>query len=169
MITFKTNHGDISIELDFKNTPKTAENFLTYAKEGFFDGTIFHRIIDGFMIQGGGFDEEMNHKDGHKPIQNEANKGQSNKRGTVAMARTGDPHSASSQFFINLKDNDFLNFSAESPSGWGYCVFGKVTEGMDVVDKIRKVATGTRKGHDDVPKDTVMIESTVVKEDEKTQ
>jgi peptidyl-prolyl cis-trans isomerase B (cyclophilin B) len=169
MITFQTNHGDITIELDFKNTPKTAENFLTYAKEGFYDGTVFHRVIDGFMIQGGGFDKDMNSKEGHNNIQNEANKGQSNKRGTLAMARTSDPHSASSQFFINLKDNDFLNFTAESPSGWGYCVFGKVTAGMDVVDKIRKVSTATRKGHDDVPQEAVIIEKTLVKEDEKTQ
>lgn len=169
MITFQTNHGPISIELDFQHTPKTAENFLQYAKEGFYDGTIFHRVIDGFMIQGGGFDQDMGHKTPHDSIQNEANKSMPNKRGTVAMARTGDPHSASSQFFINVKDNDFLNFSSESPSGWGYCVFGRVVEGMDVVDKIRKVPTTTRQGHQDVPQDNVIIETTTVTENEKTQ
>jgi peptidyl-prolyl cis-trans isomerase B (cyclophilin B) len=164
MITLHTNHGDIKIELDHENTPKTAENFLNYAKDGFYDGTIFHRVIDGFMVQGGGFNEKMEHKDGMAPIKNEANKGQKNLRGTLAMARTSDPHSASSQFFINVKDNDFLNFTAESPNGWGYCVFGKVVDGMDVVDKIKKVATGNAHGHQDVPKDAVVIEKVVVEE-----
>jgi peptidyl-prolyl cis-trans isomerase B (cyclophilin B) len=165
MITIQTNHGAITIELDVKNTPKTAENFLTYAKEGFYDNTIFHRVIDGFMIQGGGFDEKMQHKDGLDPIQNEANKCLPNKRGTLAMARTSDPHSASSQFFINLKDNDFLNFSSESTNGWGYCVFGKVIDGMDVVDKIKQVKTGSRAGHQDVPTEPVIIEKVTINEE----
>jgi peptidyl-prolyl cis-trans isomerase B (cyclophilin B) len=165
MITFETNQGPITIELDFENTPKTAENFLDYAKNGFYEGTIFHRVIDGFMIQGGGFDENLQSKKGNPPIANEANKNQANKRGTVAMARTSDPHSASSQFFINVKDNDFLNFTSESSNGWGYCVFGKVVEGMDVIDKIKKVKTGNRAGHQDVPTDAIIIEKVIVSED----
>src|SRR5579863_3058364 len=123
MITLQTNHGNITIELDFEKTPKTAENFLSYAKEGFYDGTIFHRVMNGFMIQGGGFDAEMNQQKSRDTISNEANKAKPNKRGTVAMARTSDPHSASAQFFINVVDNDFLNFTQESAQGWGYCVF----------------------------------------------
>jgi peptidyl-prolyl cis-trans isomerase B (cyclophilin B) len=165
MITLQTNHGDIVIELDFENTPETAKNFLNYATNGFYDNTIFHRVIDNFMVQGGGFTEDMKHKDGDAPIKNEANKGGKNLRGTLAMARTSDPHSASSQFFINVKDNDFLNFTSESPNGWGYCVFGKVTSGMDVVDKIRKIPTGNAAGHQDVPKDKVIIEKVVVAEE----
>ena len=164
MITLQTNFGDIQLSLDLVNTPDTAKNFLTYAKEGFFDGTIFHRVINNFMIQGGGFDSEMSHKEGHPPIKNEANNCQPNKRGTIAMARTGDPHSASSQFFINVKDNDFLNFSAESPQGWGYCAFGQVTAGMEVVDKIKTVSTGTRAGHHDVPVENVVIEKVIISE-----
>jgi peptidyl-prolyl cis-trans isomerase B (cyclophilin B) len=167
MITLQTNHGDITIELDHENTPKTAQNFLDYAKDGFFDGTIFHRVIDGFMVQGGGFTEKMEHKDGKAPIKNEANKNQKNVRGSIAMARTSDPHSASSQFFINVKDNDFLNFTAETPNGWGYCVFGKVTAGMDVIDKIKKVPTGNSHGHQDVPKEPVVIEKVIVTEDKE--
>jgi peptidyl-prolyl cis-trans isomerase B (cyclophilin B) len=165
MITLQTNLGSITLELDFENTPKTAENFLAYAKSGFYEDTIFHRVIDGFMIQGGAFDESMHQKNGEANIKNEANKGQPNKRGTIAMARTSDPHSASSQFFINVKDNDFLNFSSESTSGWGYCAFGKVVEGMDVIDKIKKVATGSRAGHQDVPTEAIIIEKVTVTED----
>jgi peptidyl-prolyl cis-trans isomerase B (cyclophilin B) len=169
MITLQTNQGSITIELDFENTPKTAENFLAYAKSGFYEGTIFHRVIDGFMIQGGAFDESMQQKAGEAPIQNEANKCGPNKRGTLAMARTSDPHSASSQFFINVKDNDFLNFSAETSSGWGYCVFGKVTEGLDIIDKIKKVATGNRSGHQDVPTEAIIIEKVIVNETAATE
>jgi len=164
MITMQTNHGDISIELDFENTPKTAENFENYVKSGFYDGTIFHRVIDGFMIQGGGFEAGMEQKTGNPPIENEADKSQQNKRYTIAMARTSDPHSASSQFFINVADNAFLNFRAKSPEGWGYCVFGKVVAGMDVVDKIKAVSTTRRAGHQDVPVDDVIIEKVTVNE-----
>jgi len=167
MITLQTNHGSIVIELDFEHTPKTAENFLMYAENGFYDGTIFHRVINNFMIQGGGFDAKMKQKSAPKTIQNEAKQGQTNKRGTLAMARTSDPHSASSQFFINVKDNDFLNFSSETPNGWGYCVFGKVIEGMDVVDKIKMVATASRAGHEDVPTTDVIIEKVTVTEETK--
>lgn len=165
MITLQTNLGDITIELDFKTTPVTAENFLSYAKSGFYDGTIFHRVINNFMVQGGGFDTKMNQKKSQAPISNEANKGLKNKKGTIAMARTSDPHSASSQFFINVVDNNFLDFTSESGNGWGYCVFGKVTEGMDVVDKIKKVATTSRNGHQDVPVENVVIEKVIVSED----
>lgn len=162
MITLQTNYGDIIIDLDFDNTPKTAENFLSYAAEGFYEGTIFHRVINGFMIQGGGFDVEMKQKRTNETIENEADKGQTNKRGTVAMARTSDPHSASTQFFINVADNDFLNFKSKSEDGWGYCVFGKVIEGMDVVDKIKAVSTTRRSGHQDVPMNDVIIEKVIV-------
>jgi peptidyl-prolyl cis-trans isomerase B (cyclophilin B) len=162
MIVLHTNHGDISIELDFDNAPKTAENFLNYAKEGFYEGTIFHRVIDGFMIQGGGFDADMNQKAGKPPIENEADNGLKNTLGTLAMARTMDPHSASSQFFINVKDNDFLNHSGKNAQGWGYCVFGKVSDGMDVVEKIKSVATGNHGMHQDVPKESVIIEKVTV-------
>ncbi len=164
MITLKTNMGDIVIELDFTNTPNTAENFLNYAKSSFYNGTIFHRVMDGFMIQGGGFDHEMKQKKTNEPIKNEAKSGGANKRGTIAMARTSDPHSATAQFFINVVDNDFLNFSSEGGNGWGYCVFGKVTEGMDVVDKIKKVATTNRAGHQNVPVENVVIETVTVSE-----
>lgn len=164
MITLKTNYGDIVIELDHTNTPKTATNFLAYAKDGFYNGTIFHRVINNFMVQGGGFEPGMKQKRANSPIENEADKGGANKRGTLAMARTSDPHSASAQFFINVKDNDFLNHSGKSPQGWGYCVFGKVTSGMDVVDKIKAVATTSRSGHSDVPVDDVIIESVIVDE-----
>jgi peptidyl-prolyl cis-trans isomerase B (cyclophilin B) len=165
MITLQTNFGDISLELDFENTPKTAENFLEYAKSGFYDGTVFHRVINGFMIQGGGFDAEMQQKETRDKIDNEADKGQKNKHYTVAMARTSDPHSASSQFFINVADNDFLNFKAKSNDGWGYCVFGKVVAGMDIVDKIKMVATTRRAGHQDVPANDVVIEKVLVTEE----
>ncbi|MBX3709126.1 MAG: peptidyl-prolyl cis-trans isomerase [Gammaproteobacteria bacterium] len=164
MIILHTNFGDIHLELDSENTPTTVENFMNYAKSGHYDGTLFHRVIDRFMIQGGGFDINMKQKSTQAPIQNEAKKSQANKRGTVAMARTSDPHSASTQFFINVVDNDFLNFTSESTNGWGYCVFGKVSEGMDVVDKIKKVATTTRSGHQNVPVDNVIIEKVTVKE-----
>ncbi len=168
MITLETNYGPITITLDFKNTPKTAENFLNYAKEGFYEGTVFHRVINGFMIQGGGMDSLLEKKDGKDPIENEADKAILNKRGTVAMARTSDPHSASSQFFINVADNDFLNFKSKTDNGWGYCVFGTVTEGMDIVDKIKAVKTSQQKGHQDVPVEPVVINKVIVSETEKT-
>jgi peptidyl-prolyl cis-trans isomerase B (cyclophilin B) len=164
MIILHTNYGDINIELDFENTPITAKNFLDYANSGHYDGTLFHRIINGFMIQGGGFSVDMQQKTTMSPIKNEANKGEKNKRGTIAMARTSDPHSATSQFFINVVDNDFLNFTSESSNGWGYCVFGKVTEGLEVVDQIKQVATTTRSGHQNVPVEPVMIEKVTIKE-----
>jgi peptidyl-prolyl cis-trans isomerase B (cyclophilin B) len=164
MITLHTNVGDITIELDFKNTPKTAENFLTYAKNGFYDGTIFHRVIGNFMIQGGGFDTKMSQKKTERPIENEAKTGGKNSIGTIAMARTSDPHSATAQFFINVANNEFLNFKNESVNGWGYCVFGTVTAGMDVVDKIKKVKTTTKMGHQDVPTEDIVIEKVTVQE-----
>jgi peptidyl-prolyl cis-trans isomerase B (cyclophilin B) len=162
VITLQTNYGDISIELDSENTPKTAANFLEYAKNGFYEGTIFHRVINGFMIQGGGFDNQMQQKTTESKIENEADKGGANKRYTIAMARTSDPHSASSQFFINVADNDFLNFKSQSTEGWGYCVFGKVVAGMDIVDKIKMVSTTNRAGHQDVPVNDVIIEKVIV-------
>ncbi len=164
MVKMDTNHGTIMLELDAENAPNTVANFLTYAKEGFYDGTIFHRVISNFMIQGGGFTEDMNQKTTHDPIENEANNGLKNDNGTIAMARTGDPHSATAQFFINVKDNDFLNFSSETPQGWGYAVFGKVTEGMDVVEKIKAVPTTTKGPYQDVPAETVIIEKVTVVE-----
>lgn len=167
MITLQTNHGPIVIELDFANTPITAKNFLEYAKEGFYDNTIFHRVINNFMIQGGGFEPGMQQKKTKAAIENEADKGQPNTRGTLAMARTDDPNSATAQFFINLVDNAFLNFTSKA-GGWGYCVFGKVVEGMNVVDKIKGVPTTRRAGHSDVPVDEVIIEKVIVDET-KTQ
>lgn len=164
MITLHTSHGDISIELDTTNTPVTADNFLKYAKDGFYDGTIFHRVMNGFMIQGGGFDTDMKQKTTLSPIKNEANKGGKNKRGNIAMARTSDPHSATAQFFINVVDNDFLNFSSETNNGWGYCVFGTVTKGMEVVDKIKAVATTSKLGHQNVPVENVVIEKVTIEE-----
>lgn len=164
MVTFKTNHGDFTLELFADKAPKTVENFLSYVKDGFYDNTIFHRVIDGFMIQGGGFTPDMDQKDTQSPIENEANNGVKNEKGTIAMARTNDPHSATAQFFINVKDNDFLNFSSESMNGWGYCVFGKVTEGMDVVEKIKNVKTGNYGYHQDVPVEAVIIEKAVISE-----
>jgi len=158
MVIFKTNFGDIKIELDFENAPKTAENFKQYVEEGFYDGTIFHRVIDGFMIQGGGFEPGMKQKATREPIENEADNGLKNTVGTLAMARTMGPHSASAQFFINVKDNDFLNHSGKNMQGWGYAVFGKVSEGMDVVEKIKAVRTTSAAGHQDVPADDVIIE-----------
>lgn len=165
MITLHTNFGDISIELDFENTPKTAENFLKHAREGFYDGTIFHRVINGFMIQGGGFTADMEQKPTPIKLENEADKGQQNKAYTLAMARTSDPHSASTQFFINVTDNNFLNYKSKSNEGWGYCVFGKVTSGTEVVDKIKTVATTSRRGHQDVPVSEVVIEKVSIAED----
>ena len=165
MIKLTTNFGDILVELDHENAPKTAANFEQYVKDGFYDGTIFHRVINNFMVQGGGMDEDMNEKTTRENIKNEANNGLKNDIGTLAMARTPDPHSASSQFFINIKDNDFLNFSSETPNGWGYCVFAKVTEGMDVVDAIKNVATGNKGMHQDVPVENVIIESATIVEE----
>ena len=159
MITFKTNLGDIKIALDFDNAPVTAKNFQQYVEEGHYNGTIFHRVIKGFMAQGGGFAPGLEEKETRASIQNEANNGLSNKRGTLAMARTQEPHSASAQFFINLTDNNFLDFTAENMQGWGYCVFGEVVEGMDIVDKMTLIETGNMYGHCDVPKDDIVIES----------
>ncbi len=158
MVKLNTNKGTIVLELNAEKAPKTVENFLNYAKDGFYDGTIFHRVIDGFMVQGGGMEPGMREKKSNAPIQNEANNGLKNERGTVAMARTPDPHSASSQFFINVSNNDFLNFRSETGEGWGYCVFGKVVEGMDVVDEIRQVDTGSFGPHQDVPREDIVIE-----------
>ncbi|HEL9670231.1 TPA: peptidyl-prolyl cis-trans isomerase [Legionella pneumophila] len=149
--------GDIHIKLDTENTPLTAENFLNYVRKGFYNDTIFHRVIDGFMIQGGGLNTNMEQKTTASPIQNEAKGAKPNKRGTIAMARTMDPHSATAQFFINVADNGFLNYSGDHPQGYGYCVFGEVVEGMDVVDAIAKVKTGQRNGHADVPVEEISI------------
>ncbi|ARU26355.1 peptidylprolyl isomerase [Cellvibrio sp. PSBB006] len=162
MITLHTNHGDIVIELDFDKAPKTAANFKQYAEEGFYNGTIFHRVIDGFMVQGGGMTEDMEQKKTREPIENEADNGLKNVVGSLAMARTNDPHSATAQFFINVKDNSFLNHSSKNAQGWGYCVFGKVTDGMDVVNKIKGVKTGTKGYHQDVPVEAVIIEKVTV-------
>ncbi len=159
MVKLLTNFGEITLELDAAKAPITVANFLQYVDDGFYDGTIFHRVIDGFMIQGGGFDDKMQQKKSADEIKNEADNGLSNDQYTIAMARTSAPHSASNQFFINVGNNDFLNHSAPTSSGWGYCVFGKVTAGMDVVDKIKKVATTTRHGHQDVPVENVIINS----------
>jgi cyclophilin family peptidyl-prolyl cis-trans isomerase len=160
-VLMKTSHGDIQLRLDAKAAPVTVANFVKYAKSGFFDNLIFHRVIDGFMIQGGGFDENMRQKDTQAPIVNEARNGLSNRRGTIAMARTSEPHSASSQFFINLVDNDFLD-AKNARDGWGYAVFGRVVKGMNVVDKIGSVRTTIKRGHSDVPVDTVKIQSVTV-------
>jgi len=166
MILIQTNYGPISIELDQENTAKTSENFQRYVQEGFYDGTVFHRVIDGFMIQGGGFEPGMGEKETGEPIENEADQGSSNAKGTIAMARTSDPHSATAQFFINLSDNDFLNHKAKTSEGWGYCVFGRVVDGMEVIDKIKSVKTISRAGHQDVPEHDVMIEKMIITEDE---
>ena len=164
-VTIKTSVGDIQLELNDEKAPITVENFKAIAQSGYYEGTIFHRVINGFMIQGGGLTADMNNKSsGTAPIQNEANNGLSNDRGTVAMARTMDPHSATSQFFINHKDNGFLNHTGENSQGWGYAVFGVVTEGMDVVDQIAEVATGSSGGHQDVPEETISIESVTISE-----
>ena len=152
----------MTIELDADSAPKTVENFLSYVADGFYDGTIFHRVIDNFMIQGGGFTADMEQKSTQAPIENEANNGLKNQRGTIAMARTQDPHSATAQFFINVQDNDFLNHTGENMQGWGYAVFGKVTDGEDVLDKIRGVQTGSQAGHQDVPVEPIIIESVAI-------
>ena len=162
MITFRTIMGDLSVELDFDKAPISAANFLQYAKDDFYTGTIFHRVIDGFMIQGGGMDRDMGDKAGRDPIENEADNGLENAIGTLAMARTNEPHSASSQFFINVADNSFLNHSGKTAQGWGYAVFGKVVEGMDVVDRIRAAETGVAGHHRDVPVEPIEITETVV-------
>lgn len=164
MIKLHTNFGDIRLELDSEKAPLTVQNFKDYVTSGHYDNTIFHRVIDGFMIQGGGFEPGMIQKPPRAPIQNEAANGLKNDKYTVAMARTSDVHSASSQFFINVADNDFLNYSSPTPQGFGYCVFGKVVEGQDVVDKIKKVKTGNRGGHQNVPVENVTIEKAEVVE-----
>ena len=165
IVTFKTNMGDFSVQLEPKKAPKTVANFLQYVKDGHYDGTIFHRVINNFMVQGGGFNTDMRQKTTEAPIDNEANNGLKNNRGTIAMARTMDPHSATAQFFINVSDNDFLNHTAENMQGWGYAVFGQVVEGQEVLDKIRVVPTGSQAGHQDVPVDPVVIESVTVLDD----
>ncbi|MFC5144936.1 peptidylprolyl isomerase [Streptomyces aureoversilis] len=157
-VRLSTNHGDIVLELNSEKAPKTVQNFLEYVDAGHYNGTIFHRVISSFMIQGGGFTPDMQQKPANAPIENEANNGLQNNRGTVAMARTNDPHSASAQFFINTVDNDFLNHSSPTPQGWGYAVFGKVVEGADVVDAIRDVRTASKGFHQDVPVEPVVIE-----------
>ena len=168
MVVLHTNFGDIKLDLDAEKAPKTVANFIEYANSGHFNGTIFHRVIDGFMIQGGGFEPGMVQRSTRMPIDNEADNGLKNETGTIAMARTMDPHSASAQFFINVKDNHFLNHSAKTSDGWGYCVFGKVTEGMDIVNKIKGVKTTFRAGHQDVPVEDVVIESAEVLENVET-
>lgn len=157
-VKLQTSKGNIILELDADKAPKTVANFLDYVSSGFYNGLIFHRVIDGFMIQGGGMTPGMEQKETNAPIENEADNGLSNDAYTIAMARTPNPHSASSQFFINVNDNDFLNYSSPTPQGWGYCVFGKVVEGQDVVDEIKQVRTGNKAGHQDVPVEDVVIE-----------
>ena len=157
IVKLQTNFGNIKIELFEKEAPITTQNFISYVQNGFYDNTIFHRVINNFMIQGGGFDTSMTQKESQSPIKNEADNGLSNNTGTVAMARTMEPHSASSQFFINVNDNDFLNFTNPTPQGWGYCVFGKVTEGMDIINQIKTVQTTSKNGHQDVPVEDVII------------
>jgi peptidyl-prolyl cis-trans isomerase B (cyclophilin B) len=154
--------GVVTLELDEQKAPKTVANFLSYVKKGHYDGTVFHRVIDGFMIQGGGFAPGMNQKPTDAPVENEANNGLKNKKYTVAMARTSAPHSASAQFFINVADNDFLDHKSPTPQGWGYAVFGKVVGGQDVIDRIKGVATGNMGGHGDVPKQDVVLEKAVL-------
>ena len=161
-ILMTTTLGPMTLELDADNAPTTVENFLSYVSNSFYDGTIFHRVISNFMVQGGGFTAEMEQKATQAPIENEANNGLKNARGTIAMARTQDPHSATAQFFINVQDNDFLNHTGENIQGWGYAVFGKVTDGEDVLDKIRCVQTGSQAGHQDVPVEPIIIESVTV-------
>lgn len=159
MIVFHTNYGDITIELDYEKAPKSAKNFEEYVTSGHYDGVIFHRVINGFMVQGGGFEPGMKQKETRAPIENEADNGLENKVGTLAMARTMDPHSASAQFFINVADNSFLNHRSKTPDGWGYAVFGKVTAGMDVVNKMKEAPTTIKAGHQDVPVEDIVIES----------
>ncbi|WP_333014237.1 peptidylprolyl isomerase [Vibrio vulnificus] len=164
MITLHTNFGDIKIELNAEKAPETSANFLQYCRDGFYDNTVFHRVIEGFMIQGGGMESGLREKPTRAPIKNEANNGLSNKVGSIAMARTMDPHSASSQFFINVNNNTFLDFRSESLDGWGYCVFGEVVEGMDVVNKIKGVSTGSYGMHQDVPLEEVVITGATIEE-----
>lgn len=165
MVILHTTFGDIKLQLNAEKAPETAANFLQYCRDGFYDGTLFHRVIDGFMVQGGGMASGMEEKESRAPIKNEANNGLSNRTGTIAMARTMEPHSASSQFFINVNDNLFLDFKSETPDGWGYCVFGEVVEGMDVVNKIKAVATGNwGYVHQDVPVEEVLINSVTIEE-----
>ena len=164
LVHMKTNYGTIIVELFPDKAPKTVANFLQYVQDNFYDGTIFHRVIDKFVIQGGGFGPGMTQKTTRASIENEAKNGLRNSRGTVAMARASDPHSASSQFFINVSDNDFLNYTAPTPAGWGYCVFGQVVEGMHVVDQIKGVPTGSKLGFKDVPLSDAMIEKAIVVE-----
>ncbi len=164
MITLSTNVGDIHIELNLDTAPVTSKNFLQYCKDGFYDYTIFHRVIKGFMIQGGGFTQKMKEKPTRDPIVNEANRGLKNVVGSIAMARTDAPHSATAQFFINLDNNDFLDYTATTNQGWGYAVFGKVTVGMDVVNAIAEVKTTSLLGHDDVPCDAIVIEKVTINE-----
>ncbi|WP_047044862.1 peptidylprolyl isomerase [Vibrio mexicanus] len=164
MITLSTNFGDIHIELDMEKAPVSSKNFKKYCEDGFYNGTIFHRVIKGFMIQGGGYDVLLDEKPTHGPIANEANRGLKNTVGTIAMARTDAPHSATAQFFINLADNDFLDHTGKTNQGWGYAVFGKVTAGMDVVSRIAEVDTMSRLEHDDVPVEAITIESVTVSE-----
>ena len=159
MFVFETNYGSFTVELDFANAPISSKNFLNYADSGFYDGTIFHRVINDFMIQGGGFEPGLKQKSTEESIENEANNGLSNELGTLAMARTADPHSASSQFFINVSDNFFLDHKDTSSQGWGYAVFGKVVEGMDTINKIKACKTGSQLGHQDVPEEDVLISS----------
>ncbi|ARP97414.1 peptidylprolyl isomerase [Bordetella genomosp. 13] len=163
-VKLETNQGNMVISLDAEKAPKTVANFLTYVKEGFYNGTVFHRVIDGFMIQGGGFEPGLKQKTTHAPIENEANNGLKNDKYTLAMARTSDPHSATAQFFINVANNDFLNFSAPTANGWGYAVFGSVIEGTEVVDKIKGVKTGNSGFHQNVPTEDVIIEKAEVLE-----
>ncbi|MEJ6633596.1 MAG: peptidylprolyl isomerase [Oceanospirillaceae bacterium] len=164
-VLMQTNFGDITIELNYEKAPITAANFEQYVRDGFYDGVIFHRVIDGFMVQGGGFGVSMDQKETRANIENEADNGLKNDEGTLAMARTMDPHSASAQFFINVGDNAFLNHTGKDSQGWGYAVFGKVVEGMDVVNTIKKVATTSKSGHQDVPADPVVIDSATMIED----
>ena len=159
MFVFETNYGSFTVELDFANAPISSKNFQNYADSGFYDGTIFHRVINNFMIQGGGFEPGLAQKSTEKSIENEANNGLSNELGTLAMARTADPHSASSQYFINVSDNFFLDHKDTSSQGWGYAVFGKVVEGMDTINKIKECKTGTQLGYQDVPEEDVLINS----------
>jgi len=161
-VTIETTMGAFTVELDEAKAPETAANFIQYVEDDFYTGTIFHRVIDGFMVQGGGLDAEMNNKPTRAPVKNEADNGLNNVIATVAMARTGDPHSATAQFFINVKDNHFLDHKSPSPEGWGYCVFGGVVEGMDTVEAIKAVATGSRGGMSDVPDEVIVITATTI-------
>ncbi len=168
-VQLTTTLGPITIQLNPEKAPKTVANFVAYVESGHYDGTIFHRVIEDFMVQGGGMDEKMNSKSTNAPIQNEANNGLRNEYGTIAMARTGDPHSASAQFFINTSDNGFLDFQAETQDGWGYCVFGEVIDGIEVVNNIEEKPTSTQNGHQDVPEEIIEIEKAVLLEEEEEE